>query len=97
MQPVGLAPLQAKISHHMVPTLVESFGLTVAIIFGTFLLVFRSGIARLMAVNVIHFLEIVQIEHDDGEFVLFLDGTVEFLGREPEEMPAVPDPRQFVI
>ncbi len=49
MQPVGLAPLQAKISHHMVPTLVESFGLTVAIIFGTFLLVFRSGIARLMA------------------------------------------------
>lgn len=49
MQPVGLAPLQAKISHHMVPTLVESFGLTVVIIFGTFLLVFRSGIARLMA------------------------------------------------
>ncbi len=49
MRPVGLAPLQAKISHHMVPTLVESFGLTVAIIFGTFLLVFRSGIARLMA------------------------------------------------
>ena len=49
MRPVGLAPLQAKISHHMVPTLVESFGLTVAIIFGTFLLVFRSGAARLMA------------------------------------------------
>lgn len=49
MQPVGLAPLQAKISHHMVPTLVESFGLTVAIIFGTFLLVFRSGAARIMA------------------------------------------------
>jgi predicted RND superfamily exporter protein len=49
MRPVGLAPLQAKISHHMVPTLVESFGLTVVIIFGTFLLVFRSGIARLMA------------------------------------------------
>ena len=49
MRPVGLAPLQAKISHHMVPTLVESFGLTVAIIFGTFLVVFRSGAARLMA------------------------------------------------
>jgi predicted RND superfamily exporter protein len=45
----GLAPLQAKISFHLVPTLVESFGLTVAIIFGTFLLVFRSGAARLMA------------------------------------------------
>lgn len=49
MRPVGLAPLQAKISHHMVPTLVESFGLTVLIIFGTFLVVFRSGAARLMA------------------------------------------------
>lgn len=46
---VGLAPLQAKISHHMVPTLVESFVLTVAIIFFTFLLVFRSGPARIMA------------------------------------------------
>ena len=45
----GTAPLQAKIAHYMVPTLVESFGLTVAIIFGTFLLVFRSGAARLMA------------------------------------------------
>ena len=31
------------------PTLVESFGLTVVIIFGTFLLVFRNGAARLMA------------------------------------------------
>jgi predicted RND superfamily exporter protein len=49
MQTVGLAPLQAKISYHLVPTLVESFGLTVVIIFGTFLLVFRSGAARLMA------------------------------------------------
>lgn len=46
---VGLAPLQAKISYHMVPTLIESFALTVAIIFVTFLLVFRSGIARIMA------------------------------------------------
>jgi uncharacterized protein len=46
---VGLAPLTAKISYNLVPTLTESFGLTVAIIFGTFLLVFRSGAARLMA------------------------------------------------
>src|SRR4030095_9293353 len=46
---VGLGPLQAKISYHLVPTLVESFGLTVVIIFGTFLLVFRNGAARLMA------------------------------------------------
>jgi uncharacterized protein len=46
---VGLGPLQAKMSQNLVPTLVESFGLTVAIIFGTFLLVFRSGAARLMA------------------------------------------------
>ena len=49
MRPVGLAPLEAKISHHMVPTLVESFVLTVGIIFVSFLLVFRSGIARVMA------------------------------------------------
>ena len=49
MRPVGLAPLQAKISHHMVPTLVESFVLTVGIIFVSFLLVFRSGIARVVA------------------------------------------------
>jgi predicted RND superfamily exporter protein len=46
---VGSAPLHAKISYHLVPTLVESFGLTVVIIFGTFLLVFRNGAARLMA------------------------------------------------
>jgi predicted RND superfamily exporter protein len=46
---VGLAPLQAKISYWLVPTLVKSFGLTVVIIFGTFLLVFRNGAARLMA------------------------------------------------
>jgi uncharacterized protein len=46
---VGLAPLTAKISHHLVPTLVQSFGLTVIIIFGTFLLIFRNGAARLMA------------------------------------------------
>ena len=45
----GMGPMQAKISYHLVPTLVDSFGLTVLIIFGTFLLVFRSGPARLMA------------------------------------------------
>ena len=49
MEIVGLAPLQAKISKLLVPTLTQSFGLTVVIIFGTFLLVFRSGAARLMA------------------------------------------------
>jgi uncharacterized protein len=46
---VGLAPLQAKISQLLVPTLTQSFGLTVVIIFVAFLLVFRSGPARLMA------------------------------------------------
>jgi predicted RND superfamily exporter protein len=46
---VGLAPLEARISKLLVPTLTESFALTVIIIFGTFLLVFRSGAARLMA------------------------------------------------
>lgn len=46
---VGSGPLQAKIASHLVPTLVESFGITAAIIFVAFLLVFRSGPARLMA------------------------------------------------
>jgi predicted RND superfamily exporter protein len=46
---VGAAPLHAKISYHLVPTLTESFGLTVLIIFGTFLVLFRNGAARLMA------------------------------------------------
>jgi len=49
MKIVGLGPLQAKMSQNLVPTLVESFGLTVVIIFSTFLFVFRSGAARLMA------------------------------------------------
>lgn len=49
MNVVGSGPLQAKISHHLVPTLTESFGLTVIIIFVTFLLVFRNGAARIMA------------------------------------------------
>lgn len=46
---VGLSPLQAKMSRNLVPTLVESFAITVVIIFGTFLVVFRSGAARIMA------------------------------------------------
>jgi hypothetical protein len=41
--------LEAKIAGHLVPTLVESFFLTAAIIFATFFVVFRSGAARLMA------------------------------------------------
>jgi predicted RND superfamily exporter protein len=46
---VGLAPLHAKMAQGLVPTLVESFILTVAIIFAAFFVVFRSGTARLMA------------------------------------------------
>jgi hypothetical protein len=46
---VGLGPLHAKMAQSLVPTLVESFALTVAIIFATFLVVFRSGSARVMA------------------------------------------------
>lgn len=46
---VGLNPLNAKMAKSMVPTLVESFYLTVAIIFVAFLAVFRNGLARVMA------------------------------------------------
>lgn len=46
---VGESILQAKIASHLVPTLTESFGLTAALIFLTFLVVFRSGAARVMA------------------------------------------------
>jgi len=49
LRTVGLAPLHAKMAQSLVPTLVESFALTVAIIFAAFLLVFRNGAARLMA------------------------------------------------
>jgi predicted RND superfamily exporter protein len=48
MRVVGLAPLQARMSQGLVPTLVESFALTAAIVFFTFLAVFRSGAARLV-------------------------------------------------
>jgi predicted RND superfamily exporter protein len=50
LQTVGLAPLNAKMAQNLVPTLVHSFLLTVAIIFAAFLVVFRNGTARLMAI-----------------------------------------------
>ncbi len=50
LQVVGLAPLQAKMAQSLVPTLVKSFVLTVAIIFATFVVVFRSASARLLAI-----------------------------------------------
>jgi hypothetical protein len=46
---VGLSPLHTKMQQNLVPTLVESFAITAAVIFATFLVVFRSGTARLMA------------------------------------------------
>ena len=46
---VGQGLLAEKIGVHLVPTLVESFALTAAVIFAMFFLVFRSGAARLMA------------------------------------------------
>jgi len=49
MKLVGAARLQAKVKQSLVPTLVESFVLTVLIIFGAFVVVFRSGTARVMA------------------------------------------------
>jgi len=49
LKTVGLNPLHAKMAQNLVPTLVESFALTVGVIFGAFLLVFRNGTARLMA------------------------------------------------
>jgi len=49
VQIVGLGALHAKMSRNLVPTLTQSFTLTVVVIFATFLVVFRSGTARLMA------------------------------------------------
>ena len=46
---VGKGPLQAKIAYSLVPTLTESFMLTIGIIFVAFLILFRNGAARLMA------------------------------------------------
>jgi hypothetical protein len=45
---VGLGSLQAKMAQNLVPTLMESFGLTMGSSFTTFFLVFRSDMARLM-------------------------------------------------
>ena len=49
MRVVGQGLLQARIAQYLVPTLTESFVLTAAIIFVAFLVVFRSGAARIMA------------------------------------------------
>jgi predicted RND superfamily exporter protein len=49
LRTVGLAPLHAKMARDLVPTLVESFALSVAVIFLAFLLVFRNGLARILA------------------------------------------------
>ncbi len=46
---VGESILQAQIASNLVPTLTESFAITAGLIFFAFLLVFRSGAARLMA------------------------------------------------
>jgi hypothetical protein len=46
---VGLGVLEYHIAAQLVPTLSESFALTFAVIFFTFLLVFRSGPARIIA------------------------------------------------
>jgi predicted RND superfamily exporter protein len=46
---VGEGLLQAKVGSDLVPTLAESFAITAALIFSVFLVVFRSAVARLMA------------------------------------------------
>jgi hypothetical protein len=46
---VGAGRLQTKVAYNLVPTLTESFALTVLIIFSVFLFIFRNGAARLMA------------------------------------------------
>jgi uncharacterized protein len=46
---VGQGLLSEKIAAHLVPTLVNSFALTAAVIFLAFLAVFRSGAARALA------------------------------------------------
>jgi len=46
---VGLNQLHAKMAQNLVPTLMESFALTMGVIFAAFLVVFRNGTARLMA------------------------------------------------
>ncbi len=46
---VGTGVLEDRIARQLVPTLTQSFALTFAVIFVTFLLVFRSGPARIIA------------------------------------------------
>jgi predicted RND superfamily exporter protein len=46
---VGEALLQAKVGANLVPTLAESFLLTAGLIFAVFLVLFRSGVERLLA------------------------------------------------
>src|SRR6059036_3438851 len=50
MRVVGQGLLQAKIGEYLVPTLTESFALTVVIILLAFLVVFRSSAARILAI-----------------------------------------------
>jgi predicted RND superfamily exporter protein len=47
---VGTGALESRIAAQLVPTLIESFAITFGIIFVTFLLVFRNGPARLIAI-----------------------------------------------
>jgi predicted RND superfamily exporter protein len=49
MRVVGESMLQAKVGASLVPTLAESFVLTVVLILIVFLVVFRSGVERLLA------------------------------------------------
>jgi predicted RND superfamily exporter protein len=49
IQVVGRGLISQRISEHLVPTLVLSFALTASVIFVAFLLLFRSGAARMLA------------------------------------------------
>jgi hypothetical protein len=49
MRVVGESLLQVKVGASLVPTLAESFALTAVLIFAVFLVVFRSGLERLLA------------------------------------------------
>jgi predicted RND superfamily exporter protein len=73
---VGLGPLHARMAQNLVPTLVESFALTAAVIFTTFLVVFRSGTARLMAMIPSLFAILVMFGVARGVGVLFNVGTI---------------------
>ena len=49
MRVVGESLLQVKVGASLVPTLAQSFTLTVVLIFAVFLVLFRSGVERLLA------------------------------------------------